>query len=84
MVILKYLGCYFAILLILELFFILLAWAFTCVKSFHRAGIRMLCETHFGFMIAPFLCRCKCDGSCGNWTCPKFKRTPGKFEVTAK
>lgn len=81
---LKLLGVFLAFYLLSDLLFLLLGWAFSCVKSLHRAGIRTICDTNFGFMIAPFLCRCKCDGSCGNWVCPKYHKDPGKFEVTTK
>lgn len=84
MIILRSLGIFLCLFLICELMCVLIGWILACTKSFHRIGIRWILDTVIGFMIAPYLCRCKCDGSCGNWVCPKFKKTPGKFEVTDK
>ena len=41
--------------------------------SCRRLGFRYLALSGFGARLCGKLCMGPCDGSCGNWTCPKFR-----------
>ena len=73
--------CY---LLLFDLFWILIGWLLSRSKNFHRVGVRVISDSLLGFWLPPYFCRCRCDGSCKIWTCPKYQKDPGKFEVTDK
>ena len=68
-----------------EVLYLILGLTLAKTKRYHRLGLRLLAESLFGAWFTARICRCSCDGSCGNWTCSKY-RVPrntyrGKYEA---
>lgn len=66
---------------IVDFLFLIVGWLVAKIRPIRRFGISILATSIWSCFLLPKICHEQCNGSCKNWTCPKFHRERGKYEI---